>query len=269
MLQPGDRIEILPEPASSKRVSETVPDFKIIFEDDDLIVVDKPPGLVVHPAAGCRSVTLMESLVKTRPQMVGVGEEKRWGIVHRLDKDTSGVMVVAKTVVAHASLSAQFKEHSVHRIYLALVRATPTRNEGTIDVPLGRHVKDRKKISIHTRKARRALTRWRIVERLDGLTLLAVAPQTGRTHQIRVHLASIGMPVAGDQVYGTAGKKVEARMRHLRKALEHIKRQALHAAILGFRRPDDSQYLEFYSQLPDDMAEVIRSLRVTPQSGEA
>ncbi len=269
ILQPGDRLEIQPEPASSQRVSKAVPDFRIIFEDDDLIVVDKPAGLVVHPAASCRSVTLMEALVETRLQMIGVGEENRWGIVHRLDKDTSGVMVAAKTVAAHASLAFQFKQHSVHRIYLALARATPSRDEGTIDIPLGRHVKDRKKISIHTRKARRAVTRWRVVERFEGLTLLAIAPQTGRTHQIRVHLASVGLPVAGDQVYGRAGKRVDTKMPHLRKALDQLKRQALHAAILGFRFPDDSQYLEFHSPLPDDMAEVIRSLRVTPQSGEA
>ncbi len=261
MLKPGDRLEIAPEPESSKRISEMVPDFTIIFEDDDLILVDKPPGLVVHPAAACRSVTLMEALVRTRPQMIGVGEENRWGIVHRLDRDTSGVMVVAKTAAAHASLSAQFKAHSVHRIYLALVRATPSREEGSIDVPLGRHVKDRKKISTHTHKARQALTRWRVMNRFEGLTLLAIAPQTGRTHQIRVHLASVGMPVAGDQVYGKAGKRVEAKTPQLRKALEHIKRQALHAAILGFEHPVASEYVEFYSSLPKDMAEVIAVLR--------
>jgi 23S rRNA pseudouridine1911/1915/1917 synthase len=157
-LQPGDRVRILPEPESSARVSERpLPDFEIISEDDDLIVVDKPPGLVVHPAAGCRSVTLMEALVVTRPQMIGVGEEDRWGIVHRLDKDTSGVMVVAKTGQAHVALAGQFKRHSVGRIYLALVRADPGRDEGLIDAPLGRHVKDRKRMSAYTRKARRAV----------------------------------------------------------------------------------------------------------------
>jgi len=231
------------------------------LEDDDLIVVDKPPGLVTHPAPGCRSITLMEALVETRPQMIGVGDQDRWGIVHRLDKDTSGVMVVAKTVQAHATLAAQFKRHSVGRIYLALSRANPGRDEGRIDSPLGRHVKDRKRMSVHTRKERHAVTRWRVIERFGGWTLLAVAPETGRTHQIRAHLASIGLPVAGDQVYGKPGKKTEAKMVQLRKALRHIKRQALHAAVLGFAHPATSQYVEFYSPLPEDMAEAIRVLR--------
>lgn len=255
-------MRILPEPESSARVSAgLVPDFQIILEDDDLIVVDKPPGLVVHPAAGCRSVTLMEALVETRPQMMGVGDEGRWGIVHRLDKDTSGVMVVAKTVQAHAALSAQFKRHSIGRIYMALARANPGRDEGLIDAPLGRHVKDRKRMSVHTRKARRAVTRWRVIERLGGWTLLAVAPETGRTHQIRAHLASVGLPVAGDQVYGGSRRKTEAKTVRLRKASEHIKRQALHATVLGFAHPGTSQYVEFYAPLPEDMVEAIRVLR--------
>jgi 23S rRNA pseudouridine1911/1915/1917 synthase len=261
-LQPGDRVRILPDPVSSEPVSEKLfPDFQVIFEDEDVIVVDKPPGLVVHPAAGCRSVTLMEALVETRPQMIGVGVKDRWGIVHRLDKDTSGVMVVAKTARAHAALAAQFKRHSVGRIYLALVRADSGRDEGLIDTPLGRHVKDRKRMSVHTRKARRAVTRWRVIERFGGGTLLAVAPETGRTHQIRAHLASVGLPVAGDHVYGKPGKKKEIRNVRLRKALEQIKRQALHAAILGFIHPGTLQYMEFYSPLPKDMAEAMRVLR--------
>jgi len=260
-LQPGDRVEILPSLAAPDRNLEAgVPDFEIIFEDDDLVVVGKPPGLVVHPAAGCRSLTLMEALTRTRPQMVGVGDEDRWGIVHRLDKDTSGVMVVAKTIQAHASLSAQFKEHSILRIYLALVRARSGQSHGLIDAPLGRHVKDRKKISIHTHKARRAVTWWRVVEQFSGHTLLAIRPETGRTHQIRAHLASVGLPVVGDRVYGKARKKDEKKVQ-LRRTPEQLHRQALHATILGFRHPTSSQYMEFYSPFPEDMAQAIENLR--------
>ncbi len=260
VLNPGDRIEILPETI----IVGTTPDieppsFGIIFEDDDLIVVDKPPGIVVHPGAGRPSHTLMDILVSSRPEMVGVGEQGRWGVVHRLDRDTSGVMVFAKTASAHAELSAQFKAHSIHRMYLALVRGNPGEETGTVDAPIGRHVKERKRISTKTGKARRAVTRWAVKERFGGLTLLEVYPETGRTHQIRVHLAYVGLPVAGDPVYGKMRGKSRVADPRLRKALEVLKRQALHAAVLGFIHPRSLKYVEFSSPMPADMAEVIKT----------
>jgi 23S rRNA pseudouridine1911/1915/1917 synthase len=259
VLNPGDRIKILPETI----IAGTAPDieppsFGVIFEDEDLIVVDKPPGIVVHPGAGRPSHTLMDILVSSRPEMVGVGEQGRWGVVHRLDRDTSGVMVVAKTASAHAELSAQFKAHSIHRMYLALVRGNPGEETGTVDAPIGRHVRERKRISTKTGKARRAVTRWAVKERFGGLTLLEVYPETGRTHQIRVHLAYVGLPVAGDPVYGKMRGKGRIADPGLRKALEVLKRQALHAAALGFVHPRSLEYVEFSSPMPLDMAEAIK-----------
>ncbi len=258
VLNPGDRIEILPETtiAATTPVIQ-VPPLEIIFEDEDLIALDKPPGLVVHPGAGRPSNTLMDILVSSRPEMVGVGEQGRWGVVHRLDRDTSGVMVLAKTASAHAALSAQFKAHSIHRVYLALVRGNPGEDSGTVDAPIGRHIKERKRISTKTGKARHAVTRWAVKERFGGLTLLEVYPETGRTHQIRVHLAFVGLPVAGDTVYGKMRRKGGTDDPRLRKALEVLKRQALHAAVLGFVHPISLKYVEFSSPLPADMADAI------------
>jgi 23S rRNA pseudouridine1911/1915/1917 synthase len=259
VLNPGDRIKILPETIIAGTTPDSqLPSFGIIFEDEDLIVVDKPPGIVVHPGAGRPSHTLMDILVSSRPEMVGVGEPGRWGVVHRLDRDTSGVMVLAKTASAHAALSAQFKAHSIHRVYLALVRGNPGEESGIVDAPIGRHVKERKRISTRTGKARRAVTRWAIKERFGGLTLLEVYPETGRTHQIRVHLAFVGLPVAGDPVYGKMRRKGGVDDPRLREALEVLKRQALHAAVLGFTHPRSSEYVEFSSPMPADMAEVVK-----------
>lgn len=258
VLNPGDRIEILPETNIEPSTPEiAVPSFEIVFEDEDIIVVDKPAGIVVHPGAGRPTNTLMDLLISTRPELKGVGEPGRWGVVHRLDRDTSGVMVFAKTALAHAALSAQFKAHSIHRMYLALVRGNPGEENGIVDAAIGRHVKDRKRISTTTGKARRAVTRWAVRERFGGLTLLEVYPETGRTHQIRVHLAYIGLPVAGDPVYGKLRGKGGVADPGIRKALEMLKRQALHAAVLGFVHPRSLEYLEFSSPMPADMAEVI------------
>lgn len=258
VLSAGDKIEILPETIIEAASPEIAfPSFGIIFEDEDLIVVDKPPGIVVHPGAGRPSNTLMDILISTRPEMKRVGEAGRWGVVHRLDRDTSGVMVFAKTTLAHTALSVQFKAHSIHRMYLAIVRGNPGEDSGIVDAAIGRHVKDRKRISTRTGKARRAVTRWTVKERFSGLTLLEVYPETGRTHQIRVHLAYIGLPVAGDPVYGKMRGKGGAADPRLRKALEMLKRQALHAGVLVFIHPRSQKYVEFSSPLPVDMAEAI------------
>jgi 23S rRNA pseudouridine1911/1915/1917 synthase len=258
VLGPGDRIDLVQREGESEPTQRlTVPSFPILYEDDDLIVVDKPPGVVVHPGAGRSSGTLMDALVCTRPEMIGVGEPDRWGIVHRLDRDTSGVMVVAKNETAHGSLSKQFKDHTVHRIYLAIVRGNPGKDKGVVDAPIGRHAKDRKRISTNTNKARHAITGWAVRQRFGNIALLEVRPRTGRTHQIRVHLASVGLPVLGDQVYGKMRRRSGREDPVLKKASHLMHRQALHAAMLGFSHPVGLDYVEFSSELPEDMAEVI------------
>lgn len=253
ILVPGQSVVITQPDTQPEKASIPAQAVPVLFEDHHVVVVDKPAGLVVHPGAGRASGTLMDLLVETRPAMIGVGESDRWGIVHRLDRDTSGVMVVAKTQPAHDSLSVQFREHSIRRVYLTMVRGEPRADQGVIDLPLGRHPVDRKKISTHTRKARHAVTRWKVLERLGGLTLLEIMPETGRTHQIRVHLASVGLPVAGDPVYG------RRRSRPGRDC--GLNRQALHAAVLGFVHPADGQFVEFSSPLPDDMSSLIAARR--------
>jgi 23S rRNA pseudouridine1911/1915/1917 synthase len=257
ILNPGDCVELLPEEISPRPAGPGIPDFSILFEDAHIIVVDKPPGLVVHPGAGRPGNTLMDVLVADRPEMLNAGEPGRWGVVHRLDRDTSGVMVLAKTSLAHESLSAQFKAHSVHRIYLALVRGNPGPDSGRIDIAIGRHPKDRQRISTVTTKARHAATKWRVLTRLGPLTLLEIMPETGRTHQIRVHLASIGLPVAGDPVYGRMRKKGGIEDPNLRTALGVLHRQALHAAVLGIEHPADKRYVEFSSPMPNDIQLIL------------
>jgi 23S rRNA pseudouridine1911/1915/1917 synthase len=262
LLNPGDVVEFLRrEEETSATKPQAIPQFAVIFEDEDIVVVDKPPGLVVHPGAGRTSGTLMDALVDARPEMIGVGEPERWGVVHRLDRDTSGVMVLAKTARAHSALSSQFKSHSIRRIYLALVRGNPGQDQGMIDAPLGRHSKDRKRISTTTAKPRRAITRWKALRKFTGFTLVEVKPETGRTHQIRAHLASVGLPVAGDPVYGRSRKKRGWSDRTVRRVESILKRQALHASVLGFVHPRTSEYVEFSSALAGDIAEAIKAAR--------
>lgn len=258
VISPGDRVEFVAVQTTPRlEPAREAPEFRIIFEDSDVIVVDKPAGLVVHPGAGRPSETLMDILVRTRPEMIGVGEPGRWGVVHRLDKDTSGVMVVAKTIEAYQSLSRQFREHSVRRMYLAIVRGNPSADSGTVTAGLGRHVKDRKRMSVSTTKARHAVTGWRVIRRLGSAVLLQVFPETGRTHQIRVHLASVGLPVLGDPVYGKTRRRTTFQDAFLKKATAVINRQALHAALLGFVHPRSGEMKEFVSPVPDDMAAVL------------
>ncbi len=247
---------------------------QVVYEDDAVIVIDKPPGMVVHPAAGHASGTLVNALLAhCGESLSGIGGVKRPGIVHRLDKDTSGLLVVAKSDVAHKSLSEQFKSHGadgrLRRVYRALVWGALDRPAGTIDVPLTRSSANRKKISV-TRSSigRHAVTHYRVIETFDGadrkdvVSLLELQLETGRTHQIRVHLAHIGHPVLGDQVYGTGFKtQVSLLTQRAKEALEALGRQALHAAELDFEHPASSQQMAFACEIPLDIQSVVDALR--------
>ncbi len=249
-LRAGERVSgRVPEPVAAERaLPEAIP-LAVAFEDADVIVVDKPPGLVVHPAAGHASGTLVNALLHhCGKSLSGIGGVLRPGIVHRLDKGTSGLIVAAKNDLAHRSLSAQFKRRSIDREYLALVRGKVSADSGSIDAPIGRHPSDRKRFSTRARRGRHAVTHWQVERRLGELTLLRVRLETGRTHQIRVHLASAGLPIAGDPVYG--GGRAATRALGLA-------RQALHATRLGFEHPRSGEHLCFDSPLPEDLARVV------------
>ncbi len=246
----GDRVRgELPLPRPTGLVPEPIP-LDVVHEDDALIVIDKPPGLVVHPAAGHATGTLVHALLHHCDDLSGIGGVTRPGIVHRLDKDTSGLLVAAKNDAAHAALADQFRDHSIERQYLALVRGTPRADGGTIDAPIARHPTDRRRFTTRT-PGRAAVTHWKVERRLAGHSLLRVRLETGRTHQIRVHLASVGLPVAGDPVYG--GGKRGAR-------LPGLTRQALHAAVLGFDHPSGGARVRWVAPLPADLAAIVEAL---------
>jgi 23S rRNA pseudouridine1911/1915/1917 synthase len=252
----GDRLEAHPpKPAETEIIPEAIP-LEILFEDADLVVVDKPAGMVVHPAPGHSTGTLVNALLHHCGDLAGVGGVLRPGIVHRLDRGTSGVMVVAKNDFSHRRIAEQFHDHSIERIYRAAVRNVPRLDEGRVDRPIGRHLRDRKKMSVRSRSLRPAATRWRVVERFlaQKVTWLEIRPETGRTHQIRVHLASIGLPVCGDPVYG--------RSRKSRKdGLPSLARPALHAAVLGFNHPRSGEIMRFEAPLHADLVEFLDRLR--------
>jgi 23S rRNA pseudouridine1911/1915/1917 synthase len=246
-LRPGQMVEIVvPPPAPSGVLPESIP-IDIVLEDEDLLVVNKPAGLTVHPAPGHPSGTLVNALLSAVSGLAGIGGTLRPGIVHRLDKDTSGLLVVAKSDAAHRSLAAQFKAHTAQRTYLAVVRGRVRRDAGTIAAPLGRHPVRRTRIAVVPR-GREAVTHYTALERFRDATLLACRLETGRTHQIRVHLAHAGHPVIGDPVYGRA------------RAPE-ITRQALHAARLEFTHPRTGRRVTCTAPLPDDMARLLTRLR--------
>ena len=248
----------LPPPADPAPLGENIP-LEIVFEDDHLIVVDKPAGLVVHPAAGHESGTLVNALIAhCGASLSGIGGVRRPGIVHRLDKDTSGLLAVAKTDAAHHGLAKLFADHGKNlplvRAYLAFVWGTPTRPSGTIDAPLART--GRQKIAVvPPGRGRRALTQWRLIESFASeASLISCRLETGRTHQIRVHMAHIGHPVLGDPVYATGFKSKTARLPLAARAcLASLSRQALHAAVLGFPHPVTGVQLHFTSALPPDL----------------
>lgn len=246
----GDEVEVeVVLPASISAAPESIP-LRIVYQDTDLAVIDKPAGMVVHPAAGHAGGTLANALAARFPQTRGVGLEDRPGIVHRLDKDTSGLMVVALNPAAHASLQRQIAAHTAGRRYLALAAGRLEPERGTIEAPIGRDPGNRKRMAVHGVAARPARTSYRVLEYLPGFSLLDVALHTGRTHQIRVHLAALGHPLAGDRTYHGA-------------PLDALQRQFLHAYHLALRSPSTGRDLEFSSPLPADLEGVLAELRGT------
>jgi 23S rRNA pseudouridine1911/1915/1917 synthase len=260
-LRTGDVVSgILPEPEPLLLMPEPLP-LTILYEDSSIIVIDKPPGMVVHPAYGNPSGTLVNALLYYCQDLGGINGVLRPGIVHRLDKDTSGVLVVAKEDGAYHHLIKQFKNRTVGKVYLAIAYGSFTKDEGCIDASIGRHPTQRKRMSTRTRKGRPAITHWRVIERLHGFTFLEISPQTGRTHQIRVHLSSMGHPLLGDPVYGRKGKPGSIRDPVLKECVQKLDRQALHAHRLEFTHPRTGERVQFIAPIPQDMQEVLEWLR--------
>jgi 23S rRNA pseudouridine1911/1915/1917 synthase len=248
----------VPEPAAAHNEPQDIP-LTIVFEDEHLLVVDKPAGLVVHPAAGNLDGTLVNALLHhCGGSLSGIGGVARPGIVHRIDKDTTGLLVVAKTDVAHEGLSRQFAAHSIGRRYLAIVNGVPKTSEGSVDAPLARSATNRKKIAIvEGKRGKRAVTHWTRLNLLDDAALIECRLETGRTHQVRVHMASIGHPLLGDPIYGRPGKTHRKILKELQ-----FNRQALHAAELEFIHPVMKSRLSFASPMPPDMQELFNALGV-------
>ena len=246
----------VPDPTPAHNVAQDIA-LTIVYEDEHLIVIDKQAGLVVHPAAGNLDGTLVNALLHhCRGSLSGIGGVARPGIVHRIDKDTSGLMVAAKTDRTHEGLARQFKDHSIDRRYRAIVSGLPRVKAGTVDGPLARSPQNRKKVAI-VAGGKRAVTHWREVRELSRAALVECRLETGRTHQVRVHMASIGHPLIGDPVYGRTRPEHRAIVETL-----GFRRQALHAAHLGFIHPITSNALSFDSEMPADMQELYRQLRV-------
>ena len=244
-----------PEPIEA--LPEDLP-LNILYEDDSIVVFDKPAGMVVHPAAGHRGGTLVNALLFHCKDLSGIGGKLRPGIVHRLDKNTSGVMLATKNDKAHNIVAAQFKAHSITRRYKALVYGA-MEVQGTIDLPLGRHPKDRKKIAV-VEGGRRAVTHWNTIKSYQGITFLDLSLETGRTHQIRVHLSKMGHPIVGDPQYGNIKRSSGILSPAVRAAIFSLKRQALHAYKLAFAHPSSGEIMEFTSTLPEDMQSIIQIL---------
>ena len=247
-LKKADEIEIMiPEPEILSVEAENIP-IDIVYEDEDVIVVNKAQGMVVHPAPGNYNGTLVNALLYHCKDLSSINGVIRPGIVHRIDKDTSGILVIAKNDDAHNKLSEQLKDHSMKREYYALIEGRLKNNDGTIDKPLGRCKKDRLKIGI-IEDGKRAVTHYEVVERYNGYTLVKCVLETGRTHQIRVHMASIGFPLVGDPLYGFKRQKFK------------LEGQVLHARTLGFIHPRTGEYMEFTSELPQYFCDLINKLK--------
>jgi 23S rRNA pseudouridine1911/1915/1917 synthase len=248
-IRPGDQVQVrIPEP----RLLEVLPEnisLDIVYEDEDLLVVNKAQGMVVHPAPGAWTGTLVNALMYHCTNLSGINGVLRPGIVHRIDKDTSGLLVVAKNDFIHGSLSAQLKDHSTARKYMVIVHGVFSEPGGTIDAPIGRNPSERKQMAVTLRNSKRAVTHYNVLERFKGFTYLEVRLETGRTHQIRVHMAYIKHPVLGDPVYGPKRNSF------------NLKGQMLHAAELGFVHPRSGKWLQFSAPMPREFGEVLRKLR--------
>lgn len=256
-LKGGQHIDVdIPEPVAAEPLPEDIP-LDVLYEDSDLIVINKPAGMVVHPGAGNSDGTLVNALLAHCKDLSGIGGELRPGIVHRLDKGTSGVMVAAKNDRAHQGLSSQFSVHSIKRLYQALVYGNPQEDSGKIEGVIGRHPTERLRQSGKARHGKHAVTRWRVKARYGRVTLVELRLETGRTHQIRVHMSESGFPVVGDPLYPDGGRFNNIPDTQLRKRVSTLGRQALHAATLGFIHPVTGNYMEFSADLPVDMASLI------------
>ena len=255
VVREGDRIAVeLPEATPAAAVSEALP-LEILYQDADVAVLNKPAGMVVHPGAGHASGTLVNALLHHLSDLSGIGGELRPGIVHRLDRGTSGLMVVAKNDAAHQELSRQFEDREVEKEYIALVWGVVQAGR-RIDAPIGRDPVNRQKMSSRARRARHAVTRITRAHHMPGLTLCQVAIHTGRTHQIRVHLSAIGHPIVGDPLYGGVHRRVPGDIR----AVQRLERPFLHAARLVFTHPTEGRRMEFIAPMPDDLADILDDL---------
>lgn len=261
-LKGGESILVnIPEPDPITAIPEALP-LTVLYEDQHLIVIDKAVGMVVHPAAGHPRGTLVNALLHHCDDLAGVGGELRPGIVHRIDKDTSGVMVATKNDQSHQHLAAQFKEHTVKRRYIALLAGQIQGQRGTIEQSIGRHAQQRKKMSSNTRHGKRAVTHWKVLKRydVDRLTLVECHLETGRTHQIRVHFSEMNLPLLGDPLYGGRNRLNNYSDQQLRTLVEKLPGQALHAQLLGFVHPGSDEFMEFSTGLPPEFAAILSYL---------
>ncbi|MCX5886591.1 MAG: RluA family pseudouridine synthase [Proteobacteria bacterium] len=256
-LKENDTVQVsLPAPKPLETKPENIP-LNVLHEDEDIIVINKPAGMVVHPAPGNYAGTLVNALLYHCPSLTGIGGVIRPGIVHRLDKGTSGTLVVAKNDLSHQTLSSQFKKHTIFRLYHCLVYGTMESDQGIVALPIGRDISHRKKMSVRTKKGRESVTNWKMLKGYRDFSWLEIKPETGRTHQIRVHLSGIGHPVVGDPVYGGVSRLANLKDKSLMESIKKLNRPILHASVLGFHHPRTKEYLEFTAPLPTEIQEIL------------
>lgn len=263
-VSPGEEIYVrIPPPEPSDLQPESIP-IRILHQDHDLAVIDKPPGLVVHPGGGHRTGTLVHGLLAAIPDLSGISGEERPGIVHRLDKQTSGLMIIAKNDIAHVDISGQFRKREVEKRYFSLVEGVPTPPVSVVEEPIGRHPVHRTKFAIRTGRGREARTAYEVMETFRGFAAVRLKPETGRTHQIRVHLAALKTPVLCDGVYGKRSRITLSEIQGGRRSPSEIpilSRHALHAEGIRFRHPRRGEWVEFTSRIPEDMSRTLEALR--------